>query len=142
MLAVVSAVACASGKSDTVPGSKGHGSTDLPSVNAGDDAGYAPACSTCSPGASEDAGSPAPTDDAGVPSTPPDDAAPVQDDSSAPPTLGDDASIPPLTFPDAGLGSPPPSGDASACSTKICIDPVFDCPLQGCFNGCVNFQCQ
>jgi|HubBroStandDraft_2_1064218.scaffolds.fasta_scaffold05259_6 hypothetical protein len=47
-------------------------------------------------------------------------------------------------FPDAGFGtSTPASGDggANACSTKICIDPVFDCPLQGCFNGCTNFHC-
>ena len=33
-------------------------------------------------------------------------------------------------------------GDANACLSKLCIDPVFDCPLQGCFNGCVNFHCQ
>lgn len=31
--------------------------------------------------------------------------------------------------------------DANMCATKICIDPVFDCPLQGCFNGCTNFLC-
>jgi hypothetical protein len=51
----------------------------------------------------------------------------------------EDASSP-ILFSDAGLGSSS-SNDANACSTKICIDPVFDCPLQGCFNGCTNFHC-
>jgi len=46
---------------------------------------------------------------------------------------------------DAGTGT----GDSSAtqadaanmCASKLCIDPVFDCPLQGCFNGCTNLHC-
>jgi hypothetical protein len=29
----------------------------------------------------------------------------------------------------------------NACKTKLCVDPIFDCPLQGCFNGCTNFFC-
>jgi hypothetical protein len=32
--------------------------------------------------------------------------------------------------------TPTDDGGASACTMKICVDPVFDCPLQGCFNGC------
>jgi hypothetical protein len=69
------------------------------------------------------------------------------DDSSAP--SGDDSStgttapplFPPFTLPEAGMSSTPDDGGANACTTKICIDPVFDCPLQGCFNGCTNFHC-
>ncbi len=34
-----------------------------------------------------------------------------------------------------------PAADDAACTAKLCIDPVFDCPLQGCFNGCVSFHC-
>ncbi len=32
-------------------------------------------------------------------------------------------------------------GSANACKKKICVDPVFDCPLQGCFAGCKDFFC-
>jgi hypothetical protein len=80
-----------------------------------------------------------PSDDAGTTGT--------DDDAGSPPTgTGDDAggiSLAPISFPDGGLGGSPPasSDDGGVCTTKICIDPVFDCPLQGCFNGCTNVHC-
>jgi hypothetical protein len=71
-----------------------------------------------------------------------DDASPQQD-APAPPDApaADDSSSPPL---DAGPGDSGVSGDGAvnSCTTKLCVDPVFDCPLQGCFNGCVNFFCK
>ena len=49
--------------------------------------------------------------------------------------------FPPLTLPDSGGSSSSDDGGPNACTAKLCIDPVFDCPLQGCFNGCTNFHC-
>jgi hypothetical protein len=49
------------------------------------------------------------------------------------------ACVAPTVTPDSGAGQ---DSGTNMCNTKICIDPVFDCPLQGCFNGCVNFVCQ
>jgi len=68
-----------------------------------------------------------------------------QEDASVPSVTSEDSGmtpigLPPLTLPDGGLGTPA-SDDGGACTTKICVDPVFDCPLQGCFNGCTNFHC-
>jgi len=104
-------------------------------------------CSTCE---SDDSGSTQTGDEAGG-GTPTDDAGTTGtgDDAGTPGTgSGDDAgsiSIPPISFPDGGLGGSPPAstddGGANMCTTKICIDPVFDCPLQGCFNGCTDFHC-
>ena len=68
--------------------------------------------------------------------TPGDDGSTAMGDSGAPPFT-----FPPITLPDSGT-STSADGGPNSCNTKICIDPVFDCPLQGCFNGCVNFICQ
>ncbi len=102
---------------------------DSPSTSGGSSGGGSGSSGGSGSAGSDDAGSA--SDDA----TTGDDASPGvpgSDDASPPPLF------PPLTLPDSGSSS----GDANACSTKICIDPVFDCPLQGCFNGCVNFVCQ
>ena len=48
--------------------------------------------------------------------------------------------LPPFMLPDSG-GSSSDDGGPNSCSSKLCIDPVFDCPLQGCFNGCANLHC-
>jgi len=105
-------------------------------------------CTTCE---TDDGGTTPTGDEAGSGTSPTDDAGTTGagDDASSPGTgSGDDAggiSIPPLSFPDSGLGGSPPAstddGGANMCTTKICIDPVFDCPLQGCFNGCTDFHC-
>lgn len=41
---------------------------------------------------------------------------------------------------DSGQAADADGGDPM-CKTKLCVDPVFDCPLQGCWNGCTNFFC-
>jgi len=97
-------------------------------------------CSACTPGDDATTG-----EDGGNPQTV--DAS--QDDSpvSPPSSSGGGSSsgfmFPPFTLPDSGGSSGSSTGDGGAnmCTTKICIDPVFDCPLQGCFNGCTNFHC-
>jgi hypothetical protein len=111
-------------------GSTGKGSSgNQQAPSSGDDT-----CTTCS-------------DDSSVAPVETDDASVGSDDSSAPAT-GDDGSTgttpPPFMFPPVSLpeaGSSTDDGGANSCTTKICIDPVFDCPLQGCFNGCVNLHC-
>jgi hypothetical protein len=109
---------------------------------SGDDA-----CTSCSSsgggsGSGSGGGSAVGSDDA----SPSGDDATVGDDSAAPPTGDDGGTAPPFMFPPISLpdGGSTSTGDggANACTTKICIDPVFDCPLQGCFNGCMNFFCQ
>jgi hypothetical protein len=128
-------VGCAaSGEGITVDG----GATQQSSN--GDDASTSP---------SDDASDPGTTDPGTDPTDPGTDSStePTGDDSGTGST--DDAGTPPpasTTPPPFMLPPPPPpatgDGGANSCTTKICIDPVFDCPLQGCFNGCMNFFCQ
>jgi hypothetical protein len=88
-----------------------------------------------------DPGSSSPIDEAGGGSSDDGGGAPADDagGGGTTPTL---PTLPPISLPEAGTSSTSGDGGASACSTKICVDPVFDCPLQGCFNGCVNFSCK
>jgi hypothetical protein len=114
------------------------------SGSPGGSSGTSP-CTTCG-SSSDDSGEPTGTPPSGGSSSGTD---PGGDDATPP--AADDAgtgtgiTLPPFSFPDASLGGSTPmstgDGGANACSTKICIDPVFDCPLQGCFNGCTNFLC-
>jgi len=130
-------IGCAAGSHVAGTGTGSFGGTEGSDDAGSDGAGAAP-CSTCS------------ADDGGLvpPGSlpPPSDESGVQEDAASTPTP-DDASgtpvgLPPFSLPDGGLGgSSPASGDGGACTTKICIDPVFDCPLQGCFNGCTDFHC-
>jgi hypothetical protein len=129
---IVCFLGCASGPS--IPGGS---FKNTPFAEAGgDDAASNP--SPGSPPPSDDGGGPPPTDDSGT-STP----TPTTGDAAAAADAGSPPIIPPFNFPDTGAPPPPPSGDggANSCTTKICVDPVFDCPLQGCFNGCTNFHC-
>ena len=114
--------------------------------SSGSSSGPQQGCTTCE---TDDAGSTPTGDEAGSGTPPTDDAGTTGagDDASSGTGSGDDAggiSISSL-FPDGGLGGSPPAstddGGANMCTTKICIDPVFDCPLQGCFNGCTDFHC-
>lgn len=132
------ALGCATGGPGSGTANHSFGGTEV-SDDAGSDGGSTSSCSTCSAddgGGAQPPGSPPPSDDSGLQ----EDAAasPVPDDASGTPPIG----LPPFSLPDGGLGgSSPAPGDGGACTTKICIDPVFDCPLQGCFNGCTNFHC-
>ena len=101
------------------PGSSGGGSSGCGACNSGDDATT-------------------PSDDA---STPGDDASTSSSTSgsSGGSTSGSSSGfmLPPFNFPDTGTGSSSgTTGDAdNGCSMKIYVDPVFDCPLQGCMTG-------
>jgi hypothetical protein len=134
---------CAAGDAAKVESTSTDGSTGAGSRANGDAAGDAPlasppadACTICS---GMDAGVAGP-DDGGADSS--DDAAPQRDALAPQDAPGaDDSMSPPL---EAGPGDSGGSDDGgvNSCATKICIDPVFDCPLQGCFNGCANFFCK
>jgi hypothetical protein len=128
---------CASGPS--IPGGSFKNTVGAEGGAGADDA--TPNPSPGSPPASDDSGAVTADDATGPVPTP----TPGGDDASAPAEGGSTPILPPITFPDAGglPPPPPPSGDggANSCTSKICIDPVFDCPLQGCFNGCTNFHC-
>jgi hypothetical protein len=122
-----------------VGGSGSGGNLQQGDPQTGDDA--CTSCSSSGGGSGSGGGGVIGSDDASVPG----DDATASDDGTAPPP-GDDAGtppfmFPPITLPDSGSTSTG-DGGANACTTKICIDPVFDCPLQGCFNGCMNFFCQ
>jgi len=134
-LFVPGALGCATATGKPQPGDPLFG--EVPQGDASAQGNSPLPCTTCSTG---DAGNPPPQQTAPPPSddaaAPQDDApsTPPSDDASPPPPL----SLPPLPLPDGGSTA---TGDGGVCTTKICIDPVFDCPLQGCFNGCVNFHC-
>ncbi|MGO9837699.1 MAG: hypothetical protein ACLP1X_26225 [Polyangiaceae bacterium] len=135
VLGVPAVVACAAGSSSTGPEVHSFGAQPAADSAAGDDGSGG--CSACS---TDDATTSPPSQS----STP--DGAGGAEDASAPPVGNEDSgttpiSLPPLTLPDGGLGGTPAPDDGGACTTKICVDPVFDCPLQGCFNGCTNFHC-
>ncbi len=149
-LAALLATACANSGSEGFAGSGsgsansthgGSGSEDASTSGSQSEQGNP--CTSCagsddgsvsSSNPSGDDGGAASGDDDWATATSPDDEA-----GSSPPAL------PVLTFPDGGLGGSTPvssdDGGANACTSKICVDPVFDCPLQGCFNGCTNFHC-
>jgi hypothetical protein len=89
-------------------------------------------------------------DDSAVINTGSDGATGVTDDAGSDATAYADGGADEVIPEDSGgaadsSGSPDSSATADAganmCATKICVDPVFDCPLQGCFNGCTNFLC-
>ena len=143
--AMVLAGACAAGASGPPgdPNGEPLGQGGSSSGSAGGSSSGTGPCTTCgSP--SDDSGEPTGNPPSGGSSS---GADPGGDDAIAP--SGDEAgtpiTLPPFSFPDAGLGGSAPmstgDGGTNVCSTKICIDPVFDCPLQGCFNGCTNFVC-
>ena len=148
-LAVGAASGCATGAPGATPSPTGGPSARATtSVDGGRHVEPPPgpavdACATCSE--PDDAGAIGPDDASGGPADDagdtlsPGDAAPQDDGSGASPPF----TFPPIDWPDAGLGAPsgPDDGGDNACTSKICIDPVFDCPLQGCFNGCTNFHC-
>ena len=128
-----------SGNASSSSGSDNGSSGGCSSCNAGDDAttGDDSGSGTSSSGATGDDGSAQSSSSSGV-------------SGSSGTTSSSSGGIvfPPLSLPDGGLfgggsssGGTSSSGDGGVCKTKICIDPVFDCPLQGCFNGCTNFFC-
>src|SRR5580704_8179467 len=148
--AIFAAAGCATSPDPSLPSpglttksmsTTGSSSGDTPA--SGDDS-----CTTCSGsgggsasggGSGSGGGSVGPEDS----SAPSGDATTPGDDGST--DSGDDGgtppfTLPPLTLPDSG-GSSSDDGGPNSCTSKICIDPVFDCPLQGCFNGCTNFHC-
>jgi hypothetical protein len=134
VLCVMALVACAAGSSSTGPEVHSFGEPTADAAAGDDGSGSCSACSTAD----------ATTSPPSQSSTP--DGAASPDDASGTPVSNEDSGtmpigLPPLTLPDGGLGGTPASDDGGACTTKICIDPVFDCPLQGCFNGCTNFHC-
>ncbi len=138
----LSFVACAASGTGDEPGSVGPpGSGDNGGSGSGSGSGSSQQGQGGTPGSS-DPGSSTPVDEAGGGSAEDSGSAPVDDagggGTTPAPTL---PSFPPITLPEAG-SSTSSDGGANMCSTKICVDPVFDCPLQGCFNGCVNFVCQ
>jgi hypothetical protein len=152
LLALVAGVVtgCASKDSTSADGGSGTGTFGDPSASSSSSGGYASTSS--SSGGSDDSSFGTVGDDGSTGTS--DDAA--SDGSTGTEDAGDDGSIgtddadidaglgpgAPVDAGSAGDSSAPQSdGGANMCSTKICIDPVFDCPLQGCFNGCTNFVC-
>jgi hypothetical protein len=149
-LALVAGVVtgCASKDSTSADAGPSTGTFGDPNASSSSSGGYASTSS--SGGGSDDSSFGAMGDDGSTGTS--DDAS--SDSSTGTEDAGDDASI---GTDDAGIDAGPgapvdagSAGDSSAtqsdgganmCSTKICIDPVFDCPLQGCFNGCTNFLC-
>jgi hypothetical protein len=121
------------GQAQGPSGSSGGGSSG--GGSSGGSSGGCGACTSGDDGGSTGPGSPA---DASLP-----------DDTAAPPPQTPDTGslFPPFTFPEAGSSSSGGSSDGgSPChgQNKICIDPVFDCILQGCgaSSACVGAICQ
>ncbi len=114
---------------DQTPSSSSSGSTTPEDADSGASSGSGESAATSAPVTAS--GSSSGADDATVGS--PDGG---MGDSSS-----DDAGEGGESVPDSG---PPPrdSGAVDMCSKKLCIDPIFDCPLQGCYKGCgTNFYC-
>jgi hypothetical protein len=141
--ATVLAGACSSGPPGTFGGGSGAPNPSTSSSGSSDSNGSGSGSSGT--GSSTQGGggasSSTPDDDGGNANGSPPSTSTGDDDASATTT----PALPTLSFPDAGFGTSTPAssgdGGANMCTTKICVDPVFDCPLQGCFNGCTNFHC-